>query len=598
MWRLLICQPLDRSSTSDMSEGSEACGNGMQRMANLENFDDDRPRSKIGNLKKKARNASNKFTHSLRKCGKRKVDHRVPSVSIEDVRDVHEEQAVLGLRKELLDRDLLPTKLDDYYTLLRFAKAQDFNIDTAVEMWEGMLKWRREYGTDTISEDFKFEELEQVLQYYPQGYHGVDKEGRPVYIELLGQAHPAKKRICSMTTILDVQGLGLKNFTLAAANLLSSIAKIDGNYYPETLHRMYIVNAGPGFKRTLWRTAQKFLDPKTISKIHVLDSTSTSHLLEVIDSSQLPEFLGGSCICSSEGGCLKSNKGPWNDPDIMKLVHNAEGTYVRQITRISGDQVKAGPYIQILPLKGLASDMYVMDSGSDIEEPGSPVDCRSFGFPCSVPEDEEVRVLDSETYYSCDNTFQTVRKDNLGDRIIHSAALRGTSSPDKIIFSRGTAGDHCFCQEKPEQYFEGSQGMVRTLVSLMFTLLVRFFLSAVSSIKRKKRNTIPPSMVEAVFYEAHQSSPKAAICKGHVSRCMERLHRLDEMLEELSNRPPVIPAEKERMLLVSFDRIKAIERDLEKTKMVLQATMVKQLEIARVIDDMEDSKCHERKFMC
>lgn len=37
----------------------------------------------------------------------------------------------------------------------------------------------------------------------------------------------------------------------------------------QTLHRMYIVNAGPGFKKMLWPAAQKFLDAKTIVKIQV-----------------------------------------------------------------------------------------------------------------------------------------------------------------------------------------------------------------------------------------------------------------------------------------------------------------------------------------
>ncbi|WOL19214.1 phosphatidylinositol/phosphatidylcholine transfer protein SFH13-like isoform X1 [Canna indica] len=600
-------------------EGLNSWEERKERRSDVDNSEDERRRLSIGALKKKALSASSRFTHSLKKRGKRKDVHRTSSVSIEDVRDVEEEHAVYAFRKELICRDLLPDKHDDYHMLLRFLRARRFDCEKAIHMWADMLRWRKEFGTDMILEDFKFEELEEVLQHYPQGYHGVDKGGRPVYIERLGKVEPnklmhittveryikyhvqefekaihekfpacsvaAKKHIDSTTTILDVHGVGFKNFSKAARDLLLKMQKIDGDYYPETLQQMFIVNAGHGF-RLLWTTVKGFLDPKTTAKIHVLGTKYQAALLEVIDSSQLPDFLGGTCTCSAEGGCLRSNKGPWNDPNIMKVAHNAEAALLRHTRRMSGgDEVFAGPY-DPCHLKGRSSGTWTIESGSDVDDLGSrTVECNRL-----APVREEVRARDSAAYYSCDDHFVVVDKvidcGRIGEQSytrISDSKYQGQSSCD--ISTSNSQDNFNFggwtvnTEDAEERFF---QWLVKFLI-VLFVRILSFV--HVIGFREGTPSNIQPS--HAQNPAADHSSARRNMT-DHLSPCFERLQKLEMMFEELTNKPAEIPYDKERILLESWDRIKHIEFDLEKTKRVLHATIIKQLEIAESLDAMQE----------
>ncbi|XP_060199141.1 phosphatidylinositol/phosphatidylcholine transfer protein SFH13-like isoform X2 [Lycium barbarum] len=613
-----------------MSGGSDAYYNdSRERKSDCENSEDETQRFRIGAFRKKAINASNKFTRSLRKRGKRKVDYRFPSVPIEDIHDAEEENAVYELHLQLLDKNLLPPIHDDYHTLLRFLKARDFNIEKTIQMWEEMLNWRKEFGADTILEDFHFEELEEVLQYYPQGYHGVDRDGRPVYIERLGQAHPnklmrittidrymkyhvqeferalhekfsacsiaAKKRICSTTTILDVQGLGVKNFTRTAASLLAAMAKVDNSYYPETLHRMFIVNAGPGFKKILWPAAQKFLDAKTIGKIQVLEPKSLGKLLEVIDPSQLPDFLGGSCTCSVEGGCLRSNKGPWSDPEIMKLVHNLEAKTGKQISRICSDQRRIDSYKQIRPLKGRINETSTAESVSDAHD-------QCFGrSSSSIPQlsslDEKARETNSTPYCSCDDQFSPGEQVDVNEHKLSQEPpecnltnLSINAGPN----SQGTLVIHWFEMIQEKVLNRCTQCLERKLIPFLLKLsgLIR---SVFFEYWRKRANVSRTSALE----ERQESSSCEAVHKADEALpCMERLRKLETLFEEIKRKPAEIPVEKDQMIQQSMERIKSVEMDLDKTKRVLHTAVVKQLEIAELLENLQQSRFHRRRLLC
>ncbi|MBA0816437.1 hypothetical protein Gohar_001102 [Gossypium harknessii] len=358
----------------------------------------------------------------------------------------------------------------------------------------------------------------------------------------------------------------MKNFSRTAANLLAAMTKIDNSYYPETLHRMYIVNAGPGFKKMLWPAAQKFLDAKTIGKINVLEPKSLGRLLEIIDS--------------------------------RSLVHNAERTFVRQITRVSNDQHNYESYVQIRPLKGMTSDTSAAES--EIDDQCSPTERRSSAFPCLAPVREDVRVSDPNSYYSCNDGFPMIEKTIKSDQgLLYSPdQLPSCSNADSqshqraSFYSQGTPITNWIDNVKEKFGRRNIQSFAKLLIALLVRLAA--FIRTVRLESWRRPNNIHPSNVIGSSTNSHSNVtvPEAVNEEDHVRPCIERLQKLEKAFEELCNKPAGIPLEKEKMLMESLDRIKCVEYDLDKTKRVLHGTVMRQIEISEFLDNIRASEYH------
>ncbi|KAL3828903.1 hypothetical protein ACJIZ3_017705 [Penstemon smallii] len=569
--------------------------------------EDEKRRRRMRTLRRKAMNASTRIT-PLRKSSKRVAHCQFASISTEEFRDEEEEKAVNAFRRVLIEKDLLPARHDDYHIMLRFLKARKFDLDKTVNMWAEMLNWRKENGVNSIIQDFIYNEFEEVQRYYPHGYHGVDKEGRPVYIERLGKVEPsklmsvttvdrflkyhiqgfekafterfpacsiaAKRHIDSTITILDVHGLNCLSFGKVARDLVMRMQRIDGNNYPETLHHMFIVNAGSGFKY-LWNWVKGFLDPRTTAKIHVLGTSYQDKLLEFIDASQLPDFLGGSCSCPNEGGCLVSDKGPWNDPHLMKLVHtlrDGESIDPRKITSSSdNDDLE----IKLVDSKHLSSEIVpVSFSGTDDFEVNlvDLKDPRRKTVPASGSRSSfcgtiEATALRSDETIRRSETYILARAEN------HHPATLNTLIPETSL----------------------SKESVSTKVTgVIFRLLACIFFMFGWLVSRlfKTENTEMIAENHGSTYFSNSNSQQENMAEPNTGEllhpCCQKLQHLENAVTELLKKPAKIPQEKEDILHESLKRIKSIEYDLQKTRKALFATASKQMELSDSLDTIKE----------
>jgi len=245
-------------------------------------------------------------------------------------------------RKELQDEGhFVPQRMDDA-ALLRFLRARKFDLEKAKAMLISCEQWRKDFKVDEIVGSFDFAEKAEVDRYYPQYYHKMDKDGRPVYIERLGKLDIKKlyaittqerqlqrlvyeyekflhERVpaCSKAvghpvetscTILDLASVSLSNF-YRVKDYVMAAASIGQDRYPESMGKFYIINAPWAFS-TVWSFIRPWLDEVTVAKIDIIGSAYKDKLLAQIPAENLPKEFGGKCECP--GGCSLSDSGPWN----------------------------------------------------------------------------------------------------------------------------------------------------------------------------------------------------------------------------------------------------------------------------------------------
>jgi len=255
---------------------------------------------------------------------------------------IPQNHALETIRKEVQEEGaFVPERMDDAL-FLRFLRARKFDVPKAKAMLLSAEQWRKDKKVDELARTFEFKEKKEVDKYYPQYYHKVDKDGRPIYIERLGKLDfkalyavttqdrlldrliseyerslatrmPASSRaighpVETFCTIMDLQNVSLSNF-YRVKDYVMAAAAIGQDRYPEIMGKFFIINA-PWTFTAVWTIIKGYLDEVTVNKIDIIGPAYRDKLLAQIPAENLPKEFGGLCECV--GGCSLSDAGPWN----------------------------------------------------------------------------------------------------------------------------------------------------------------------------------------------------------------------------------------------------------------------------------------------
>ncbi|CAD5120718.1 DgyrCDS9282 [Dimorphilus gyrociliatus] len=178
---------------------------------------------------------------------------------------------ILAKFKEVIKDEIRPTHTD--YYLVKWLKARNYDISKAESMFRNSMKWRDEFGTDSLLTEFKDPEV--LEKHWTGGTTGFDTDGRPLFLMAcrgmdfkgifrsvnksdlhkfhikrmmrlleIGKEQTAKtgKQIDQTTVVADMDGLTLKQFFVPGMDQMYEVLRIYESNFPEFLGAAYVIN--------------------------------------------------------------------------------------------------------------------------------------------------------------------------------------------------------------------------------------------------------------------------------------------------------------------------------------------------------------------
>jgi len=226
--------------------------------------------------------------------------------------------------------------------IARWLIARKWDMEASIKMYIDSITWREKENINSIFEwipkmkTFKFlndywpnsilpdksaqfrtydgylvvyEKLCAITPHILQAVSLQDLRNFHIYIQELTTRE--RKRICEeeksadqyapVVYVQDLEDLTMSHLTRQNYSMMNSFTDIDSLNYPETVRKVFIINAPAAFT-VGWKISQKFLDPATIDKVAILGTEFKAELLKVIPPASLPEEYGGTLHYKIKGG--------------------------------------------------------------------------------------------------------------------------------------------------------------------------------------------------------------------------------------------------------------------------------------------------------